>query len=74
VNEAVPVTIRISYDILKELLKLPDDVRVLGIHGIDDHDGAFPLIIETPAKHIKRSNLSVVFRKEGDEVLFDSFA
>lgn len=71
--DLIPVTVRISYDALKELLKLPDDVNVLGIHGIDDIGGSFPLIIETPAKHLSRANLSITYRKDGETTSFVGF-
>lgn len=50
--QRIPITVRISYDVLKDLLDLPEDVEVLGIPGINDVDGCFPLIIETPPKHV----------------------
>lgn len=72
--EKYPATIRISYDLLKQLLQLPEDVEVLGIHGIDDTGGAFPLIIETPVKHIKMSNLTLHYcSKKDGPTEFDGF-
>jgi hypothetical protein len=78
----VPVTLSISYEAIKEMLRLPVDVDVLGILGAKDDGGVVQLIIETPPRHIKRSNLKVQYKKTGDldmgavfgSVEFDGFA
>lgn len=62
--DMVPLQVRISYDLLKELLHLPDDVKVLGIHGVEDLDGSFPLLLETPARHIKRDKMVIRYRQD----------
>lgn len=72
--KTVPITVRVSYGVLKELLCLPDDVEVLGIHGVNDLDGTFPLILETPLRHIKGGPMTVRFRKEDGKTHFDGFS
>ena len=77
----VPVTLQIDYDLLKKLLHLPDDVKVLGVVGVKDDGGSFPLLVETPARHIKRTNLKVQYKQSAkvdvmaafDRVEFDGF-
>jgi hypothetical protein len=70
----VPISIRISYGLLREWLKLPADVDLLGIPGINDMDETFTVIAETPVHHIKGANLTVQYRKDGDEIKFNGFA
>ena len=71
--EAIQGTIRVSYDLLKELLRLPEDVKVLGIHGVDDKDGAFSLLIEMPTEHLKPSNLTPEHREDDAGTTFAGF-
>lgn len=70
-----PITIRISYGVLKDLLHLPDDVELLGIPGVNDLDGSFPVILETPLRHIKGGPMQIRYVKAADgPVQFDGFA
>ena len=71
--QTIPATIRVSYDLLKEVLRLPDDVNVLGIYGADDVGGSFPLLIETPAKYLKQVDLKVEYRKDEAGTTFTGF-
>lgn len=69
----IPITIRVSYDALKQLLKLPDDVDLLGIVGIDDRGGTVPFILETPIHHIITASLSATYRQDDDGTHFTGF-
>ena len=69
----VPITIRVSCDLLKQLLNLPDDVDVLGIVGVDDAGGAFPVLLETPVRHLNNVNLTCEYRRTDERTEFIGF-
>lgn len=58
----VNATFKVSYSILKDLLKLPDDVELLGVIGAYDKDNSISVIVETPTKYIiQKPERSAVF-------------
>ncbi len=70
----VPISIRISYEALRDLLKLPADVELLGIPGTSDSGGVFTVILETPVHHIKGANLTAQYRTDDEGTKFAGFA
>lgn len=67
-------TIEISVALVREWLKLPDDVEVLGFTAHSQPSDVVRLMIETPEKHIKGPNLiKAQYRRDDNGVHFDGF-